>query len=230
MKLVKRLCVNGQTLGLIHDDVRLDLKNPGRATFVIRSSQPLTKHITFDVGWNESQVFRVFTGTIESIITINPQQQKLFCRELTSVLNQNIYMALRNVTLSDVVADLYAKTYLNFTLPDKPYCQQTSPFFYHLGDGCGLMDQLGRVYQIQDFMWQQQGDGTVYVGSWHDSKWAQHPIELPDKLFTNHLSNNSAKMLIIPSIRPGVKFNRGIISSVQLLKNDMVITWKPSRA
>ena len=227
MKIIKILKVNNGEVGLISEDLRLELSSPGRATFVVRSDQPLSQIVTFDAGWSDGRVFRVFVGYIESSITINPQQQKLFCRELTATLNRNIFLALRRVTLKDVTNRINELTSLNFALPDADYCRQQSPYYYHLGDGYQAMDQLGRVYQIPLFIWQMQCNGLVYVGSWAHSRWASRPIEIPDKLFTEHLSFNSAKLPMTPSIRPGVQFNRGLINSVQLSGDYMVIAWKP---
>ena len=227
MKIIKILRVNNEEFGLISEDIRLELSSPGRATFIVRSDKPLSQIVTFDAGWSYGKVWRVFVGYIESSITINPQQQKLFCRELTATLNRDLFMALRTVTLRDVTTRINEITSLNFALPDADYCRQQSPYYYHLGDGYGAMDQLGRVYQIPFFIWQMQGNGTVYVGSWAHSRWASRPIELPDKLFTEHLSFNSARIPMTPGIRPGVKFNRGIVNSIQLSGNFMVIAWKP---
>lgn len=227
MKIIKILKVNNEEVGLISEDLRLELSSPGRATFVVRANQPLSQIVTFDAGWSDGQVWRVFVGYIESSITINQQQQKLFCRELTATLNRDLFLALRRVTLKDVTNRLNELTNLNFALPDADYCRQQSPFYYHLGDGYQAMDNLGRVYQIPFFIWQMQGNGTVYVGSWVHSRWASRPIELPDKLFTRHLSFTSARLPMTPGIRPGVKFNRGLIHSVQLTDDFMDIAWKP---
>lgn len=227
MKIIKILKVNNQAIGLISEDIRLELSSPGRATFVVRSDKPLNQVVTFDAGWTDGRVYRVFVGYIESSITINPQQQKLFCRELTATLNRDLFLALRYVTLKDVLNRLNELTSLNFALPDADYCRLQSPYYYHLGDGYQAMDLLGRVYQIPFFIWQMQGNGSVYVGSWAQSRWATRPIEIPDKLFTAHTSANCARLPMTPGIRPGVKFNRGIINTTQLSGDQMVITWKP---
>ncbi len=227
MKIVKILKVNNQEVGLISEDLHLELSSPGRASFVVRASKPLSQIVTLDAGWSDSKVWRVFVGYIESSVTINPQQQKLFCRELTATLNRDLLLALRRVTLRDVTNRLSELTNLNFALPNADYSSRQSPFYYHLGDGYQAMDSLGRVYQIPLFIWQMQGNGTVYVGSWTDSRWASRPIELPDKLFTQHLSFTSARLPMTPGIRPGVKFNRGLIHSVQLTDDFMDIAWKP---
>ena len=40
MKLHKILSINGERVELVKDDVRLDLKSPGRATFTIQAQAP----------------------------------------------------------------------------------------------------------------------------------------------------------------------------------------------
>ena len=227
MKIIKTLLVNNQEVGLVSEDIRLELSSPGRATFVVRSNKPLDQIVFFDAGWSDGRIYRVFVGYIESSITINPQLQKLFCREMTATLNRDIFLALRYVTLKDVTTQINALTGLNFALPEADYTSRQSPFYYHLGDGYQAMDRIGTVYQIPLFIWQMQGNGTVYVGSWAHSRWSSRPIELPDKLFTDHTSTNSARLPMTPGIRPGVKFNRGIINSTQLSGDSMVISWKP---
>ena len=66
----------------------------------------------------------------------------------------------------------------------------------------------------------------VFVGSWDDSRWADKPVSIPDNIFTKHLAQNSATLGMIPALRPGALFNRGIITAVQLKQENMVITWK----
>ncbi len=229
MKIRKVLTVNDQEVGLIYDDVRLELNSPGRATFTVRSDKPLSDLVILDAGWNQNNIFRFFIGYIEYSITINAQQQKLFCRELTAILSRELPLALRKVTLKDVAQHIGKLTGLSFALPDADYCRRIAPFYYHLGNGYQAIDQLGKVYQIPSYLWQLQQNSKVYLGSWKHSRWANRPIILPDKIFTRHLSFNSAMIPMIPSIRPGVQFNRGVIDSVHLTGNNMVISWKPSK-
>ena len=113
-------------------------------------------------------------------------------------------------------------------MPLSDYMDNQFPYFYHLGDGYHAMDAIGQVYSIPRYLWQQQGDGSVYVGSWFDSRWSENPVTIPDSLFTQHMSTNSASIAMMPSVRPGAQFNRGIIDSVQLISETMVISWKPS--
>ena len=228
MKIIKTLTVNNQPYGLVSDDIRLELCSPGRATFIVLADQALTGVVILKAGWSDATVYSWFIGYIESSITVDSQQQKLFCRELTATLNRPLYLALRHVSVKDVLIKLSELTEINFAIPDADYINHQSPYFYHLGKGYQLMDAIGPTYQINQYIWQQQGDGSVFVGSWQDSRWADKPIQLPDSLFTEHMSTNSASLPMTPAIRPGVKFNRGIIHSVQLIAESMVITWKPS--
>ena len=228
MKIIKTLTVDNQPYRLVNDDIRLELCSPGRATFTVLSDHTLSGIVAFNAGWSYGKIYRWFIGYIENSITVDPQRQKLFCRELNAVINRFLPLSLRHVSVRDVIVNLTGLTDLNFNMPDADYMNQPSPYFYHLGDGYQAMDAIGRVYQIPQFIWQQQGDGSVYVGSWKDSRWAENPVQIPDNLFTHHMSTNSATLPMSTAIRPGVHFNRGIIKSVQLSEDTMVITWKPS--
>ena len=227
MKIIKSLTVDDEPHNLIEDDIRLELCSPGRASFIVVSDKPLTGIVIYKAGWSDGKTYTWFIGYVESSITINPQQQKLFCRELCATINRFLPLGLRHVAAKDVLVSLTEQTDINFIIPSAGYMDQTSPYFYHLGDGYQAMDAIGRVYQIPQFIWQQMGDGSVFVGSWQDSRWAKHSIQIPDNLFTGHLSTNSASIAMIPAVRPGVRFNRGIIHAVQLKQESMVISWKP---
>ena len=229
MKIIKTLTVNNQPYGLVSEDIRLDLCSPGRANLTVIADKSLAGIVILRAGWSDATIYSWFIGYIENSITVNSQQQKLFCRELTATLNRPLYLGLRKVSVNDILIKLTEMTEINFATPDADYINnRKSPYFYHLGNGYQLMDAIGSAYQINQYIWQQQGNGSVYVGSWQDSRWADKPIQLPDSLFTEHLSTNSASLPMTPAIRPGVKFNRGIIHSVQLIAENMVITWKPS--
>ncbi len=228
MKIFKTLTVDNQPYNLVKDDIRLELNSPGRATFAVLADHALSGIVMLRAGWSGEKTYIWFIGYVESSITISPQQQKLFCRELTAAMNRFLPLGLRHVTVRDVLINLSGFTDINFMMPDSVYMDQKSPYFYHLGDGYQAMDAIGRVYDIPKYLWQQLGDGSVFVGSWHGSRWADKRIQIPDNLFTKHMSTNSASLPMIPAIRPGAWFNRGIIHSVQLQEETMVISWKPS--
>ena len=230
MKIIKQLHVNGSPYALIDEEVRLELSSPGRARFLVQSSKPLSGVVQFAIGWSDSELFRLFTGFIDRQTTVNDKQQLLFCRELSAALNRPMPMGLRRVSLKQVLAHLSLKTDISFATSPQPYSQTPVSHFHHTGGGYQAMDAVGRVFQIPNYIWQQQGDGSVYAGSWHDSRWASRPVQIPDKLFTQHLAHNSAQMMMIPSLRPGVAFNRGIIDTLTSKNDSMVISWKPLNA
>jgi hypothetical protein len=89
------------------------------------------------------------------------------------------------------------------------------------------MDSLASVFNIPDFIWQQQGDGDVFVGSWADSFFGiRSPLQLPVELFDGYQGNQSAMIAALPGLRPGATINPGErITSVTLAGNQMAIKW-----
>lgn len=75
MKLHKVLTVGGAVLPLIQDEVRLQLKHPGRASFTVQAGAPVKGLVTLDIGYNERQLQRHFIGYVERSTAANGQQQ-----------------------------------------------------------------------------------------------------------------------------------------------------------
>lgn len=94
------------------------------------------------------------------------------------------------------------------------------------------MDNLARVFNIPDFIWQQQGDGEVFVGSWdHSFLGVRSPLQLPVELFDDYQGNQSAMIAALPGLRPGATINHGErITSVALIDNQMAIRWTTQSA
>ena len=232
MKLHKVLTINGAVFPLISDDVRLDLKSPGRATITVKADVALKGLVMLDVGYNDSPLQRHFIGYVERSTTSSSTEQVLFCRELAAILANPLPLNLRHVDLQAVLAEVSNKTGLRFRVPDKPYAKVKAPFFYSLAAGYQAMDSLATVFSIPDFIWQQQGDGEVFVGSWADSFFgAREPLQLPVALFDGYQSNQSAMVAALPGLRPGASINQGDrITSVTLAGNQMAIRWKTQSA
>lgn len=228
MKIVKRLLIDEQECGLIEDDVVLSLTRPGRARLRVRSDCALDGLVEIEAGWSETRSHQVFRGYVDSQVTVSAGEQLLFCRELSAALNRDLPLGLRRVTAVDVLDSIAETTKLRFSPASAGYMTRDAPFFHHLGGGYHAMDALGDVYQIPDHIWQQQTDGSIYVGSWGDSRWAepQRRVRIPDNMFTEHLAHNSARIGMIPAVRPGVLFNRGRITSLRMRNESMVITWR----
>ena len=228
LKLHKVLTVGGQVLPLVKEDVRLELRSPGRASFTVQAPEALKGLVTLDIGYNESTLQRHFIGYIERSTAANSLQQVLFCRELAAILANPLPLNLRHVDLRAVLKEVSQHTGLRFRVPDKPYAKVKAPFFYSLATGYQAMDSLSRVFNIPDLVWQQQGDGEVFVGSWIDSFFgARDPLPLPIELFDGYQDNQSAMVAALPGMRPGATINHGErITSVTLAGTKMALKWK----
>lgn len=220
--------LNGQPFALVQHDVRLELRAPGRASFTIKSPTAQRGLVTLDLGYNEKPLHRHFVGYVEHCTTANSQEQVLFCREVAAVLDHPLPMALRHVDLRAVLVEVSRVTGLRFRVPDAPYARVRVPYFYSLGCGVQAMDSLAQVFNIPDFIWHQQGDGEVFVGSWADSYWGVRPaLQLPVELFDSYQSNQSAEIAALPGLRPGAMINQGQrITAVTLTGTQMVLKWK----
>ena len=145
MKLHKVLSINGAAHPLIKDDVRLDLKSPGRATFTVQAESPVKGLVTLDVGYNDSPLQRHFIGYVERSTTASSTEQVLFCRELAAILANPLPLNLRHVDLQAVLAEVSNKTGLRFRVPNQAYARTKAPFFYSLAAGYQAMDKIGRA-------------------------------------------------------------------------------------
>lgn len=232
MKLHQVLTVAGVGYELVKADVRLELRNPGRATFTVQADQPLKGLVAFDLGYNDKPLQRHFLGYVERSTAANSKQQVLFCRELAAILAKPMPMNLRHVDLRAVLEEASRQTGLGFRVPDRTYASTRAPFFYSLAAGYQAMESLGQVYDIPDFMWQQQGDGEVFVGSWADSYYGVRPaLQLPVELFDSYQGNQSAMIAALPGLRPGATINQGErVTHVALAGNQMAIRWKTQSA
>lgn len=228
LKLHKVLAINGEPIALVKEDVRLELRSPGRASLTVQASTPLRGLVTLDIGYNESTLQRHFIGYIERCTAANSLQQVLFCRELAAILAKPLPLNLRHVDLRAVLEEISKHTGLKFRVPDKSYTRVKAPFFYSLATGYQAMDSLARVFSIDDLVWQQQGNGEVFVGSWADSFFgARAPLQLPTELFEGYQDNQSAMVAALPGMRPGATINQGErVTSVALAGTQMALKWK----
>lgn len=223
MKLRKTLYVGGEAVKLVSDDVLLSLRSPGRAVFQVQADGPLSGLVRFDVGYSSQdrdQTF--FVGAVRESVTVDSGQQRLRCRELTCVLYQQLHAALRHPTLPEVLQWYTDRTGLRFVVPKRDYAARPVPFFYTLGDGFHGIGTLGEVFGIPDYIWQQQGDGSVFVGSWQDSRWASRPVTLTEKWFSKVTADGGKRGPVLPQLRPGVLLNGAYLTQVQLTGQEML--------
>ena len=229
MKLNRQLNINNVAYNVVEDRVLLDLDSPGRAQFLIDAGdKPVAEKqiVSFTLGYAKHDTMqRVFFGFIEAVNTLD-RRQKLFCRELSAALFAPLRLDLRHVTMHEVITEIHNKTGLTFAVGEGAYSSKKVANFYNLGNGYQSMQSMPRVFGIEKYFWQQQGHGVIYAGSWQDSRYADKPIPVDATLFTEHLSNNSAKLVAIPALRPGVMMNGNIVTKVDFSGNQMVVTWK----
>ncbi|MCD5993632.1 hypothetical protein KDX38_08360 [Pseudomonas sp. CDFA 602] len=227
MKLHKVLTIGGVLVPLVSDDVRLDLKSPGRATFTVQAGAQVHGLVTFNIDYNEAALQRHFIGYVERCTAANGIEQVVFCREMAAVLGKSLPLNLRHPDLRAVLTEISSKTGLHFRVPDQPYTKVKAPFFYSLAAGYQAMDSMGGVFGIPDFIWQQQGDGEVFVGSWAESFFGGRPaLQLPVSLFDGYQGNQSAMVSALPGLRPGASLHQGErITSVTLAGTQMAIRW-----
>lgn len=228
MKLHKRLIIAGQDVHLIREEVRLELQNPGRASFTVHAQAPLQGAVSLDLGYNNDPLQRLFTGQVERCVPINAQQQQVYCRELTAVLHTPMPLALRHADLAQVLGEIGRLTGMELQVPEAAYARHRAPCFYSLGNGLQAVDSLRQVFAIDDFVWQQQSDGRLFAGAWADSEWGQRaPLDLPPQLFEAVQGNQRALIAALPGLRPGASFNhRQRIVSITLSDSKMAVKWK----
>ena len=226
MKLHKRLAINGNDVKLNKEDVRLDLRSPGRAEFDVETGEPIKGLVVFRAGYAPGELHQVFYGYVEGAFTVDKKQTRVFCRELSATLSRLIPLALRNTTMPDILRAVSKETGLQFITPETDYSKKTAPAFYSMGSGYACMDSLSEVFSIPQFIWQQQGDGKIFSGSWNESFWAGKKIALSTDLFSSTGLADAARIPCTPKLRPGVLIDgKGYITSVQWDGEHQNIEW-----
>lgn len=212
-------------MGLVREHIWLDISTPARADFTVRSPGPLTGIVQLAIGAaGQKSLVEFFTGFISQSHTVDGAQQRIFCRELSAVLWATIPVSIRNASLNDILGVYSRKTGLSFCVPDKEYGTTLCPAFQTIGNGIHGLDSLGAIFAIPDYIWQQQGDGKVYVGGWADSRWAKKPFSVSEAFFQDVQLDGTKTMQAIPGLRPGVQLNGQYITSLQLKEHFMVVT------
>ncbi len=230
MKLNRALFINNIQRQLVDERIMLDLFSPGRAQFTVLvddANFTANQLVSFDFGYStQTDLQRWFIGLTEKIVPLGDNRIKVFCREISSVLSNPLPLSLRHVDAIEVTTEINKITGVNFSLPDMPYTKKKVANFYNIGSGYQAMISIGRVFNIDDYIWQQQS-GIVYVGSWADSRWAKiKNMVLGNVMFDQHSANESARMAAMPQLRPGMRINGNRITSIEFQGNHMILSWK----
>ncbi|GLS26149.1 hypothetical protein [Marinibactrum halimedae] len=227
MKLHKALEINGEPHKLVNESIQLDLFLPGRASFTVVSRKPLKGLIRYRCGYDLANIKPYFLGYVETATTVDQQQQRLFCRELSASLYYPLSIIANNVALLDVLDQLSSKTGLRFITPDNApsYLQNRTAKFYALANGYYALRTLSKVFGYQQPLWQQEADGSVYVGAWSDSRWASTPVSIPNRWQQVVGVADGARVPAIPALRPGVQIDGRIVTQLTFADVHMHLSW-----
>ncbi|WP_434357431.1 hypothetical protein NF212_16245 [Parasalinivibrio latis] len=202
-----------------------DENTPGRMQMDIQGNPEPFTVVAFDFGWGD-QLSRPFTGYIERVQPTKKGWSNIFCRELAAVLYEPLPIIMRHPTMVKLLSHVGEKTGLQFVVPEKAYSQTAIPCFYSDGNGYRVMDELAQAFNVPDFVWQQQGNGQVFAGSWQDSFWANKPVTLPNDFMVGHSANKTVTIPCIPKLKPGALVNGIRLKKVEFQGTEARITWK----
>jgi hypothetical protein len=225
MKINKLLTINGTEYQVVSDNVRLGLFNAGRALFKVKSDVALTGLVKFSIGNDAQNLTPFFLGYIETSSTVDELQQAVFCRELGGAMNQLMPISLRHCTLTELLITVNNISKIPFSPANADYSNKPVSAIHHMGIGYHLFDQIGHIFDIQQYIWQQQADGSIFVGSWVDSVFATRPIDIPQKFMKSAGIGNKAKIPALPALRPGTLFNGQYLTAIDFSGSEMQLTW-----
>lgn len=223
-KFITRAYLGSQKVAVSEHWLVLQASSPGTCQLTVDKSAERFTPVAFEMGWGE-MIERVFYGYIERIMPAANGLYTVFCRELSSALANNLSVTLRHPTLRNVCDEIKAQVGLEFVLPDKPYADTAIACFYGDTSGYAMLDNLGRTYKVPDFIWQQQGNGKIYLGSYQDSFWAGKDIAIPQSLMTDQQAGKTATIPAVPKLRPNVTANGARIAKVEFKGTNMTISW-----
>lgn len=223
-RFISRAYINDKKVDMTDHWIMLKDNSPGNCQLKVKSAPNKLDIVAVDLGWGE-MIDRVFIGYVERVMPAEAGWSLIFCREVAASLAFNLSVMLRHPTLRQVIGEISEQTGLEFVLPDKPYADTAIPCFYCDSSGYAMLDNLGRTYKVPDFIWQQQGNGKIYLGSYQDSFWHDKPIIIPNNLMTNHQAGKTVSMPAAPMVRPNVTANNERIKSVEFKGANMTITW-----
>ncbi len=228
MKPISRLYLSGDEIQVTDLNIMLELSAAGRGFVTVKTDKDYTgKLVRIEAGYSELLLL-YFTGFVERAQPSSNGFQRLFIRELVGVFDRQWPCSFQHPTLRTIVDYLQKESGLNFQLPNADYVNKPIPHFTHSGKGYQLLSNLGHVFNIDDYIWQQLPDGTVFLGSWTHSLFAGKPVEIPNEFATAQAAGNSMTIPMVQSIRPGVEANGKRITKVNLNNEDMTLIWDVS--
>lgn len=230
MKINKYAIINNQRIQIINCNIVLELNACGRGFITVHDNSNLyiNKTLIINAGYS-NDLQRFFTGYVESEQVAARGTKKLFIRELIGCYKQRIDCSFQHPTLKTVTEYLTSKNGLQFDLPTADYVNTKIPHFKHSGTGYHLLQEIGRAFNIPEYTFFQTPTGKIYCGSYNDSYFNDKNIELGDnlnKIASSTSGSNIVEIPLVPKLRPGVKINSKKVSIVNLIDDNMTITFE----
>lgn len=110
------------------------------------------KLVRLDVGYTDL-LLRWFTGYVERSQPAENGFQRLFIRELVGVFERMWPCSFQHPTLREIAGWLEENSGITVSVPDAQYSDTPIPHFTHNGTGYQLLNNLGRAFSIQDYIW-----------------------------------------------------------------------------
>lgn len=230
MKLIQRCLINGEIAEIADLNLVLALNAAGRGFITLTQQAPETRlagtMVQIDLGRN-GEVWRYFSGYVERDQPAENGARRLFIREAAAILDFDFPCAFQHPTLNTVLNNLSQQSGLVFVPTQAPYATTPIPHFTHSGSGTQLLSQLGRAFSIPDYLWHPMPDGSVFVGSARDSRFASLTLpEIPTQYTLKQSGGNSVTLMFMETMRPGINLPAGRITRVALNNQEMTLTWE----
>lgn len=221
----------GRELAAVADyKLVLELSGCGRGLITAESAGDCTGALVrLDLGVGDT-TYRWFTGFVERCGPAENGYKRLFVREFVGALQMKCALSLQHPTLRDVCDAIEQITGLAISTPEREYAATKIPHFKSNGTGYLAVGSLGAAFSIPDFCWYQLPDGTMFIGSYAESRFAGMPVSLPEEFASSGAAGNSIQMGLVPAIRPGVVVNGQRITKVEATNNEMQLSWTPLNA
>ncbi len=204
MKIIRKLTISDNEVKIVSESVVLDLTSPGRAVFtVIADAVSVGDLVRFYLG-TEGVAELWFSGYVESCRRIDYKQLRLVVREFSALLARRWTISQRHTSARRVLTELNRQTGISFRMGDHSASWANTPIasFFNLGSGYEVLELIGKHLKIDDFVWQNQPNGEIFVGSGHELSGAKTTLAIPERFFSN-LSGAGADCACLPALRPG---------------------------
>lgn len=211
MKIVKSLKIAGNTVKIVSESVVLDLHDPGRAIFMVISSENVLPgdRVEFDIGLNGSAE-RYFSGYVSGAKRIDAKQVRIYARDVFALLENRCPIAQRNTTARRILEEISGRFGIAFQIGRKNMAKFEQPIahFFNPGSAVAALNMIGRHLEFNDYLCRCQADGTVFVGSGDELLGSDSTLLFPPQFFTE-LSAAGASCPCVPALRPGRKIRIG---------------------